>query len=47
LEIQRETRRYAKRQMTWFRGDPEFRWFHPESSEEVLDYLGIEGIQGV
>jgi len=26
--IQRETRRYAKRQMTWFRGDPEFRWLH-------------------
>ncbi len=25
-EIQGETRRYAKRQMTWFRADPEFQW---------------------
>ena len=25
--IQRDTRRYAKRQMTWFRADPQIRWF--------------------
>ena len=24
-DIQRDTRRYAKRQITWFRADPEFR----------------------
>jgi tRNA dimethylallyltransferase len=24
--IQQQTRRYAKRQLTWFRGDPELRW---------------------
>jgi tRNA dimethylallyltransferase len=24
--IKRDTRRYAKRQWTWFRGDPEVRW---------------------
>ena len=24
---QRETRRYAKRQLTWFRADPQVRWF--------------------
>lgn len=28
--LQRNTRRYAKRQLTWFRRDARFRWFHPE-----------------
>ncbi len=35
--IKRDTRRYAKRQHTWFRGDPEFSWFHAEDRD------GIEG----
>ncbi len=35
-EIQRETRRYAKRQATWFRGDPEFHWVAADRKDEVL-----------
>jgi tRNA dimethylallyltransferase len=31
--IQRDTRRYAKRQMTWFRADPQIRWFQASSQE--------------
>jgi len=27
--LRRDTRRYAKRQLTWFRADPAVRWFHP------------------
>ena len=27
--IKKNTRQYAKRQMTWFRKDKEFRWFSP------------------
>ncbi len=38
-EIQRATRQYAKRQLTWFRGDPEFHWFHPESRNEILEWI--------
>jgi tRNA dimethylallyltransferase len=30
---QRDTRRYAKRQWTWFRRDPEIVWFHGFGSE--------------
>ena len=30
LKLQRDTRRYAKRQLTWFRGDPEMVWTEPE-----------------
>lgn len=38
-QIQKETRRYAKRQLTWFRADPEIRWFHPRQRQEVLALL--------
>lgn len=43
--IQRDTRRYAKRQMTWFRGDPEFIWIHAEDLEKVMDCVA-SGIRG-
>jgi tRNA dimethylallyltransferase len=32
--IKRNSRRYAKRQLTWFRNDTEINWFSPESSIE-------------
>jgi tRNA dimethylallyltransferase len=35
----KETRRYAKRQLTWFRADPEVRWFHPSQGPELLALL--------
>jgi tRNA dimethylallyltransferase len=34
--IQRDTRRYAKRQLTWFRNQPEMVWFQPHK-----DYAAI------
>jgi tRNA dimethylallyltransferase len=34
--IQRDTRRYAKRQLTWFRGDPEYEWVSPENPDSIL-----------
>lgn len=38
--LKRNSRRYAKRQLTWFRKDPEFRWFRPEETEEIVRYVG-------
>ena len=38
-QTKKETRRYAKRQLTWFRADPEVRWFHPDQGQEALDLL--------
>jgi tRNA dimethylallyltransferase len=38
-EIKRETRRYAKRQLTWFRGDPAFQWFEPTPEEAVIEWV--------
>jgi tRNA dimethylallyltransferase len=37
--IQRETRRYAKRQLTWFRADPEFHWFHAGDFEGIFSWV--------
>ncbi|MFK7925915.1 MAG: tRNA (adenosine(37)-N6)-dimethylallyltransferase MiaA [Bacteroidia bacterium] len=37
--IKRNSRRYAKRQMTWFRRDKEIKWFNTDQTEEILAYL--------
>ena len=37
--IKRNSRRYAKRQMTWFRRDPEIRWFSNEEFDELVLFL--------
>jgi tRNA dimethylallyltransferase len=33
--LKRDTRRYAKRQLTWFKADPEILWAKPDRSEEI------------
>jgi len=38
--LTRDTRRYAKRQRTWFGADPAVRWFHPDQVEEMAAALG-------
>lgn len=37
--IKRNTRRYAKRQMTWFRKDPNISWFHPLDVGNILTFV--------
>lgn len=41
-KIKTQTRRYAKRQMTWFRRWPFISWFHPGQKEEIMDYIRSE-----
>jgi tRNA dimethylallyltransferase len=36
--IKRNSRRYAKRQMTWWAKDREINWFHPENSDEIIRF---------
>lgn len=38
--LKRNSRRYAKRQLTWFRKDQEFVWFHPSQFGEILNWIG-------
>ena len=33
--LKRDTRRYAKRQMTWFRADPEIIWKAPDALQDI------------
>lgn len=35
-EIRKNSRRYAKRQMTWFRKLEAMEWFHPQEIEKIL-----------
>jgi tRNA dimethylallyltransferase len=37
--LARDTRRYAKRQLTWFGSDKEIRWFAPDQVEEMTAVL--------
>lgn len=37
--VKRNTRRYAKRQLTWFRRDSRIAWFDPTHVEEILRHI--------
>jgi len=37
--LKRDTRRYAKRQMTWFKADPEVIWKEPEALEDIKELI--------
>ncbi len=37
--IKRNTRRYAKRQLTWFRKDDEINWFQSEQLKQMIDFV--------
>lgn len=37
--IKRNTRRYAKRQLTWFRRDPEIFWAAPDKTDKIIAYI--------
>ena len=37
--LKRNSRHYAKRQLTWFKKDPEIMWFNPEDWEKIVGML--------
>ena len=37
--IKQNTRRFAKRQLTWFRRDEEIEWFEPEQFDEIINTI--------
>lgn len=37
--IKRNTRHYAKRQMTWFRRDEQIAWFAPTDYQQIIKYI--------
>lgn len=38
-EIKKNTRRFAKRQMTWFKKDQDVNWFSPLEKEEIINFI--------
>ena len=40
--IKGNTRRYARKQLTWYKKDPQIRWFHPDQKKKIIDYIITE-----
>lgn len=38
-KIRRNSRVYARKQMTWFKRDEEIEWFHPEDETDILNSI--------
>ena len=39
-KIKQNTRRLAKRQITWFKKDPKINYFAPEDTQKIIDFIG-------
>ena len=37
--IKGNTRRYMRKQLTWFKRDDQIHWFHPDSSQEIIQFI--------
>lgn len=37
--IKGNTRRYMRKQLTWFKRDESIRWFHPDDIESIMHYI--------
>jgi tRNA dimethylallyltransferase len=37
--IKKNTRVYAKKQMTWFKHDQSIAWFHPQEKESIIEHI--------
>lgn len=40
--LKRNSRRYAKRQLTWFRKDPEVHWFVPSEQAKIEEFISSQ-----
>jgi tRNA dimethylallyltransferase len=38
-KIKKNTRMYARKQMTWFKRDPQIKWFNPNNKEDITSYI--------
>ena len=39
FKIQSNTRRYARKQLTWFKRDESVKWFAPNQTNKIIDYI--------
>jgi tRNA dimethylallyltransferase len=45
--IKRHTRQYARRQLTWFCKDQEIKWFSPDNTAEIFNYISMTPDNGI
>lgn len=38
-KIKRNTRVYSKKQVTWYKKDPDMHWFSPDDKEAIIEYI--------
>jgi len=38
-KVKVNSRRYAKRQITWFKRDKQIKWFRPDRNKEIIQYI--------
>ncbi len=41
-KIQRNTRIYAKKQLTWYKKDPGMTWFNPDDTQAILSFVDLQ-----
>ena len=39
FNIQSNSRRYCRKQQTWFKRDKNIMWFHPDNIKEIINYI--------
>jgi len=40
--IKRNSRRYARKQITWFRRDENVKWFEPTNTQEIIEWIDTQ-----
>ncbi len=43
-KIKQNTRKYAKKQITWFKRTDDYTWFSPRNFNEIVDYLQVKSL---
>lgn len=43
-KIKRNTRVYSKKQVTWYKKDPDMRWFSPDDKAAIIDYIDEKSV---
>ncbi len=41
-KIKQNSRVYSRKQMAWFRRDPEITWFHPEQKDKIMEFINCK-----
>ena len=43
--IKRNTKNYARKQLTWFRKDRDIKWFSPEEINKIINFITLKSKQ--